>query len=425
MSANDTDITDGGMVGCPPPFSGAGRSLSVDRWLARAGLQMLGGAPVRVVLWDGEEVAESADPPVARILLRDRTTLLQILLRPDLGFGNAYADGRAEVEGDLVAFLESVYRAAPDAPPAGLLGKCLAQWQSRPRTNTLAGSRDNIHHHYDLGNDFYRLWLDEQMVYTCAYFPTPSASLEEAQVTKMDHVCRKLRLRPGQMVIEAGCGWGALARHMSRHYGVRVRAFNVSREQIAYARERTATEGLSTQVEYLEADYRDISGTCDAFVSVGMLEHVGLAHYRELGTVIRRCLKPLGLGLIHSIGRNTPCATNAWLERHIFPGAYMPTLAQMMEVVQPSGFSVLDVENLRLHYARTLGHWLDRFEGVASQVADEFGERFVRTWRLYLAASLAGFTSGSMQLFQIVFAHAGNNDIPWTRGHLYAPSEPA
>jgi cyclopropane-fatty-acyl-phospholipid synthase len=204
-----------------------------------------------------------------------------------------------------------------------------------------------------------------------------------------------------------------------------VRAFNVSREQVAYARERVRAEGLAGRVEYVEDDYRTISGTCDAFASVGMLEHVGLAHYRELGAVIRRCLRPSGLGLIHSIGRNRPCATSPWLERHIFPGAYMPTLAEMMGVLGPSGHSVLDVENLRLHYARTLEHWLRRFDGVAGRVAEAFGERFVRTWRLYLAASLAGFTSGLIQLFQVVFAHAANNEVPWTRDHLYIPGGPA
>jgi cyclopropane-fatty-acyl-phospholipid synthase len=286
------------------------------------------------------------------------------------------------------------------------------------RANSLSGSRSNIHHHYDLSNDFYRLWLDEQMVYTCAYFPTPSTTLEQAQVAKMDHVCRKVRLRPGQLVIEAGCGWGALARHMARHYGVTVRAFNISHEQVVYARERARAEGLHHQVEFVEDDYRAITGTCDAFVSVGMLEHIGPEHYGELSGVIHRCLGPTSLGLIHSIGRNRPRPTNAWLEQRIFPGAYLPSLGEIMAVFEPSAFSVLDVENLRLHYAETLRHWLRRFDQVADRVAEQFSPQFVRTWRLYLASSMAAFTSGFMQLFQVVFAPCRNNDIPWTRVRL-------
>ncbi len=403
-----------------PARRAGGKPSALDRWLVLKVLRAIGNPPVRVALWGGEEVAASADPPAALVRLRDRATLVKILLQPDLGFGDAYSDGLVEVDGDLLGFLEAAYRAALNGPPQGFMRRHLSRWLNRPRANTEAGSRDNIRRHYDLGNDFYRLWLDEQLVYTCAYFPTPSASLEEAQAAKMDHVCRKLRLRPGQAVIEAGCGWGALARHMARRYGVTVRAFNISREQVAYARARAREEGLDRRVEYVEDDYRNVSGACDAFVSVGMLEHVGVGNYRELGSVIRRCLKPTGLGLIHSIGRNRPGATSAWLERRVFPGAYLPTLAEMMGVLEPWGFSVLDVENLRLHYARTLEHWLRRFDGAAGRVAERFGQRFVRAWRLYLAASLAGFTTGWFQLFQILFAPSANNDIPWTRAEVYA-----
>jgi cyclopropane-fatty-acyl-phospholipid synthase len=390
----------------------------LSKWLVRR-IVRRAGVPLRVVLWDGEEIAP-AGRPVACVRLRDRRTLLQLLANPDLGFGDAYGEGRIEVEGDLVAFLEAIFRPKPEAPPAGFLRRWLFGWLTGPAANSLAGSRANIHRHYDLGNDFYRLWLDDQLVYTCAYFPTPALSLEEAQVAKMDHVCRKLQLRPGQTVIEAGCGWGALARHMARHYGVSVTAYNISREQVAYARQRARAEGLDHRVQYVEDDYRNISGRCDAFVSVGMLEHVGVDHYRDLGAVIRRCLKPSGRGLIHSIGRNNPSPTNPWLERRIFPGAYMPSLSEIMGVFEPWDLSVLDVENLRLHYARTLEHWLHRFDGVTDRVEAMFGGRFVRAWRLYLASSLAGFTSGCIQLFQVVFAHAGNNEIPCTRAHVYA-----
>jgi cyclopropane-fatty-acyl-phospholipid synthase len=376
--------------------------------------------PFRILLWNGEEFATASGEPIASVHFRDRAAFLRLLVLPDLGFGDAYSEGRIEVDGDLIGFLERVYRARPAPASVEFLRRCLAGWHVRPSANSPNGSRRNIHHHYDLGNEFYRLWLDEQLVYTCAYFPTPEARLEEAQAAKMDHVCRKLWLRPGESVVEAGCGWGSLARHMAKHYGVKVTAYNISKAQIAYARERAKAEGLEGRVRYVEDDYRNISGHFDAFVSVGMLEHVGPPHYRELGSVIHRCLKPTGRGLIHSIGRNFAAPTSPWLEKRIFPGSYMPCLREMMGVFEPWEFSILDVENLRLHYAKTLAHWLQRFEAASEQVEKMFDKRLVRAWRLYLAASLAGFTTGFMQLFQVVFAPATNNEIPWTRSGVYS-----
>jgi cyclopropane-fatty-acyl-phospholipid synthase len=235
----------------------------------------------------------------------------------------------------------------------------------------------------------------------------------------MDLVCRKLRLRPEESVIEAGCGWGALALHMATRYGVRVRAFNISREQIAWARSRAREMGVEHRVEFIEDDYRNIGGRCDAFVSVGMLEHVGREQYADLGRVIDRTVQPNGRGLLHSIGQDKPSLLNPWIESRIFPGAYPPTLREMLEVLEPWPFSVLDVENLRLHYALTLQHWLRRFEDARERVREMYDERFVRTWRLYLAGSLAAFNTGKLHLFQVVFARARSNDVPWTRAYLY------
>jgi cyclopropane-fatty-acyl-phospholipid synthase len=393
-----------------------GKITSLDRWLLRQGLRRLRQPPLRLVLWNGEEFGPSAGQASFTLRIRDRAALWRLLTTPDLGFGDGYSDGTIVLEGELIPFLEMMYRLTNTPSPLPPLWKLV----NRLRGNTLSKAKANIYHHYDIGNDFYKLWLDDQLVYTCAYYPAPDATLEQAQFAKMDHVCRKVRLRPGQTVIEAGCGWGSLARHMARHYGVKVRAFNISHEQIAYARERARAEGLDNLVEYVEDDYRNITGTCDAFVSVGMLEHVGLERYRQLGNVIRRCLAPHGLGLVHSIGRNFPSPTNTWLQKRIFPGAHIPALGEMLHVLEPWDLTVLDVENLRLHYARTLEHWLERFEAVADRVETMFDARFVRMWRLYLAGSLAGFTSGTIQLFQIVFSPSANRDIPWTRDFLYA-----
>ncbi len=394
---------------------GFGNSVfAAERRLLAQMLESFGNPAVRFVLWDGQEIGSHDGAPVARIHIRDRIALLKLLASPELQFGEMYTAGRLDVEGSLTELLEAVYRALPSNKQANVARKLLAPFYNAQR-NTLARARRNVHHHYDIGNDFYRLWLDEQMVYTCAYFPSHDTGLEEAQVAKLDHVCRKLRLKPGESVVEAGCGWGALALHMAKRYGVTVRAYNLSREQLAFARERACAEGVERQVEFIESDYREVSGTFDAFVSVGMLEHVGPDHYPELGAVIDRCLKDNGRGLIHSIGRDSPRPMDAWTERHIFPGACPPSLSQMMTILEPFDFSVLDVENLRLHYARTLEHWLQRFEAEKDRVAEMFDPAFVRTWRLYLAGSVAAFKAGDLQLFQLLFTRSRNNQIPWTR----------
>jgi cyclopropane-fatty-acyl-phospholipid synthase len=286
----------------------------------------------------------------------------------------------------------------------------------------LRRARRRVRQHYDLGNEFYRLWLDDEMVYTCAYFPSPDLGLEEAQIAKLDHVCRKLRLRPGDRVLEAGCGWGALARHMAVSYGARVTACNVSREQIHYARERAEQAGLGDRVTFLEEDFRNVGGRYDVFVSVGMLEHVGRRNYGDLGRVIHERLDPeRGRGLLHFIGRNHHLPLNTWIRRRVFPGAYPPTLAEVLEgVLEPWDFSVLDVENLRLHYERTLALWRTRFENTADLAATMFDDAFVRTWRLYLSGSQAAFSTGWLQLFQLTFARPRDNDLPWSRAGLYA-----
>lgn len=392
-------------------------SLAAERLLLGRMLASVGNPPVQMVLWDGQQVGNTSPGGVGRLLVRDRSALLHLIADPEFRFGELYVSQRIEVEGDLTDFLEALYRAVPRNKPPGLKERLLAPFGMRRNPPDKAAS--NIYHHYDIGNDFYRLWLDGQMVYTCAYYPTPDFSLEQAQEAKLDYVCRKLRLKPGETVVEAGCGWGALSLHMARHYGVKVRAYNLSKQQIAYAREAAQAEGLNEAVEFVEGDYRQIDGEYDAFVSVGMLEHVGLDDYPGLGALVDRCLKPQGRGLIHAIGRDLAGSMNAWIERYIFPGACPPSLSQMMTIFEPNGLSVLDVENLRLHYAQTLTQWLRRFDEAADKVRAMFDDAFVRTWRLYLAGSLASFRAGDLQLFQVVFARNGCNQIPWSRRELY------
>lgn len=397
----------------------------LQRTIASRCMAFVGNPRISLKLWDGNEYFFADGSPVAQMKIHDRSVLPGMFKSPSLGFGEGYAKGLIDIDGDFYEFVNEACRAYSRSNTRGFYFQQLRSWLAALRSNTLSRSKYNVHHHYDLGNDFYKLWLDERMVYTCAYYEHPEATLAEAQLAKLDHVCRKLRLRPGQTVIEAGCGWGALAMHMAEHYGVTVTAYNNSHAQVTYAREQAVSRGLSERVTFTEDDYRNITGHCDAFVSVGMLEHVGLRNYRALGAVIEHCLKPNGIGLIHSIGRSNPRPPDPWIARYIFPGGHIPSLAQMSAVFEPLKFSVLDVENLRLHYAKTCRSWLQNFEAEADTVRKLYSEEFVRMWRLYLAGSSAGFRSGTLQLYQVVFAPRGNNDVPWTRRHQYLPDRPS
>ena len=392
-------------------------STPLERWLLARALAVLGRPAITVELWDGRAIRGREDGEQARLKVASRGALWRLVWDPWFYFGELYAQEEVEVDA-LEAVLTEAYVARQRQSRS--LARRWWDWPVHPRRNSLRRSQENIHHHYDIGNDFYRHWLDERMVYTCAYYGDPTMTLEEAQIAKLDHVCRKLGLTRGQHVMEAGCGWGALALHMARKYGVSVTAYNISREQVSYAREEAQRQGLAGRVEFVLADWRTARGPCDAFVSVGMLEHVGRENYRQLGEVIDRCLAPGGRGLIHSIGQNRPGPTNSWIERRVFPGAYPPALTEMVRILEPHDFSILDVENLRLHYAQTLRHWLDRFEGSVELIREMYGEPFVRLWRLYLCGSMVAFQTGGLQLFQVVFARGDDNRIPWTRAGLYS-----
>lgn len=396
--------------------SKSSRVIALDRTLARWILKGLHTPPVTIILWNGEEFHGSDPTTDLRVTFRNRRSLWETARKSTLGFGDGYTRGDIEVEGDLDRLISAIFQARPAIPIRR------SRWGSlkERRLHTLEKSKECAIHHYDIGNDFYQLWLGEDLVYTCAYYRDEEMTLDQAQIAKMDHVCRKVRLQPGQMVYEAGCGWGTLALHMARHYGVRVRAFNISVEQIALARERAREQKLDHLVEFIEDDFRNIRGECDAFVSVGMLEHIGVGNYAALGDVMARTLKPEGLALIHSIGqRNSGQKLDPWIESRIFPGAYTPSLCEFMNIMEPVGFNVLDVENLRLHYARTLRDWLRLFEASAETVRTKFNDAFVRLWRLYLAGSIAAFESDELQLYQVVCTPARNNRIPMTRAHLY------
>ena len=289
---------------------------SYERWLIAKLMRMAGSPPLRFQLWNNEFIDPEEGHARFTLKLTDPKALFTLVTNPNLAFGDLYSAGRLQVDGDLSELMETLYRSIHNARqkwPKWLE----ALWRNHnPRSTGVSEARENIHHHYDLGNEFYRLWLDHaEMQYTCAYYETPDLTLEQAQLAKLEHVCRKLRLKPGMTVVEAGCGWGGLARYMARNYGVKVHSYNISKEQLTYAREEARRQQLDHLIEYVEDDYRNISGQYDAFVSIGMLEHVGKDNYLALSELISRSLKPDGLALLHSIGRNRPMLMNAWIEK--------------------------------------------------------------------------------------------------------------
>ncbi len=368
-----------------------------------------GEPPVEVELRDGSVIGPRGSDAIGRIAIHNYGWLLGALRDRDLAVGDAYAGGSISIDGDLIAVLDAAHRTPPKwADHRSRLPGIATEVARRIGRRT---ARRNAAHHYEADTEFYRLWLDPSMTYTCAYFENDAMNLAEAQAAKLDYVCRKLHLAPGDRVVDAGSGWGSLAIHMAAHYGVHVDCFNVSPLQNEYAARLAERAGVADKIRFHTADYRSINDRYDVFVSVGMLEHVGLAHYEELGAVVRRAIGSDGRGLIHSIGRDFPMATNGWIRQRIFPGGYAPALTEAMRVFQPNRLSVLDVENLRPHYARTLECWLSNLQRERATIEDRYGVGFYRRWELYLASACSGFRNGWLQLYQIAFASSESNEV--------------
>lgn len=385
--------------------------------------------PFRVVFPDGDDYRSAREEPAFEIHFKTWKAIDDLLVKSNLGFGEAYMAEDIDLIGDVqdVAHLGFIM-ADNDMIKPSFMEMAKIMYGYFIRKNTLEGSRKNISAHYDLGNDFYKLWLDEELQYTCAYFHSEKDTLEQAQKQKMDLVCRKLRLQPGETVIEAGCGWGHFAIHAAKNYGVKMKSFNISKEQIEHAREMARKHGLGPdQVEFIQDDYRIIENEgiqYDKFVSIGMLEHVGRENYGRLYDIIHKVLKPNGLAMVHTIGKVAPVPTDPWLEKHIFPGGYIPSLAEIVKPIEVVNrpLYVADVENLRYHYALTLDHWSERFEQHVDQIRAQYDEAFVRKFRLYLRGSAAGFRWGGILLYQVLLSNGFDNTAPLTRHHFYTHS---
>ena len=357
----------------------------------------------------------------ATIRLRDRWLPWKLLLRPTLSFGEAHMDGRLTVErGEIrtvLAIVTSDLRAL-DKQPLQRLGTFVARLWRKIHRNGKARSRRNVAHHYDLSGELYRLFLDRDMQYSCAYFPTGRESLEEAQAAKKRHLAAKLLLEPGSSLLDIGCGWGGLALEFARNHGARVKGITLSTEQLEAARKRATAEGLDGRARFELQDYREVAERFDRIVSIGMFEHVGSRHYAEFFEAVARNLKPDGVALIHSIGRRSPPgAADPWICKYIFPGAYIPALSEVMAAVEKSGLWAADIEILRLHYAETLRHWYERFQARRAEARALYDERFCRMWEFYLSACEMMFRNGELMVFQLQLAHRPDA-VPLTRDYI-------
>lgn len=373
-----------------------------------------------VRLPDGAATRFGAGEPQFTITFATPGAVRATLLSGFLGFGEAYMEGAVEVEGDWDRlFALAMGTSLERSRPARLAGLGFALRRLR-RRDTRSGARRNIAHHYDLGNDFYRLWLDRGMSYSCAYFARPGMTLDEAQEAKLELICRKLRLAQGLTLLDVGCGWGALLIHAAARHGVRGVGCTLSRSQVELARERVREAGVDDRVEIHLADYRDVAERFDRWVSVGMAEHVGKAFLDRFAGCIARQLRPGGVGLLHTIGKDRVSRGDPWTLTYIFPGGYIPALPELARHLGRHGMTTMDVENLRPHYALTLDRWRERFEAHAEEIEAMYDRRFVRMWRLFLASSAAGFRYADTRLFQVVFTHGPSDEVPATRADLYA-----
>ncbi len=378
--------------------------------------------PVQLKLWNGREVALGADPQV-RLEIKS-IGALRYLLHPSMAsLGQAYIDGEVDVEGNIDDVITVTAQLSMHAGKPDRHGPRMIQ-------HTRQIDADAIAYHYDVSNDFYRLWLDEEMLYSCAYFREPEDNLEQAQLQKLDHILNKLRLQPGQRLLDIGCGWGALVRRAAEKYGAHAVGITLSRNQYELARQRVMHAGLEDRVEIRLQDYRDVTGTFDRIVSVGMFEHVGLKNLRGYFSKIHALLADNGICMTHGITSTDPDSAEAplgggeFIERYVFPHGELPHISLALKEMCAAGLEVTDVENLRRHYALTTRHWSRRFEMNSAQLKAIVGEKRFRIWRTYLAGCSYGFTHNWMALHQtlaIKAGHPNDNPLPLTRDYMYDP----
>ena len=381
-----------------------------------------------VTFSDGTTYRNREEPPCFSIRFRDRGVEWAIAAFGHIGMLEGYIDGAIDIDGDLNAAFHAGLNGGFASSANGIVAQ-RNRWHEFRRSNaSRAQAKENAREHYGLGSDFYRLWLDDPyLMYTCGYWPEGTASLEQAQINKMEHVCRKIRLARGDAVVDIGCGFGGFMFYAAEQYGVSVTGINTTTEQVHDVAREIERRQLAQQLKVIEADFRDVSGPYDKVVSIGVLEHAGRDQLREVVRAHAEFLKPGGLGMLHFIGHVGQRDTEFFIREYVFPGGWIPSLADVIVAMEDSGLEVVDIENLRRHYALTLDEWAARFdrnwERIQALNPEKFNERFRRIWRSYLIGCAEMFRSPveRTHLFQIVFSkgNVSKDNYPMGRGFLY------
>ena len=388
------------------------RSL-LTRFIRRGSMIFTTASGAKFTCGDG-----TGEPVHARFLTLEAEQ--RILLNPELALGEAYMDGSFVIQQGTIADALAILMGQPEALPRWAKPQWWARYLARSikQLNLRSRARTNVAHHYDLDGRLYSLFLDADKQYSCAYFETPTTSLDDAQLAKKRHLAAKLLIGHGQRVLDIGCGWGGLGLYLSEMTGADVTGVTLSTEQLQVSNARAAERNLSDSARFLMRDYRDVEGPFDRIVSVGMFEHVGVRFY---DIFFRKCAELLtddGIMMLHSIGRSEgPDATNPWIAKYIFPGGYIPALSEVMPAIEHAGLLVCDVEILRLHYAETLKAWRERFMARREEAVQLYDERFARMWEFYLAASEMSFRKQNMMNFQIQLTRR-QGVVPTTRDYI-------
>jgi Cyclopropane fatty acid synthase and related methyltransferases len=371
-----------------------------------------------VRFWDGEEVTFGDGTSRFKLIFNEPIPKADIIADPSLAFGEAYMNKKLEIEGNLQEVIESLYNNME-----GFLRKGNLYTKAVKKiSNNLKRSKENIVHHYDIGNDFYKLWLDDTMTYSCGYFESDNDTLTQAQKNKVNHTLRKLNLKEGQTLLDIGCGWGELILNAAKEYKAKALGITLSTEQFAAVKKRIEKEGLKDLLDVELVDYRELKDRkFDRIVSVGMLEHVGKDHLNEYFSNVNQMLNEGGLSLVHSITgiHESSGGTNSWINKYIFPGGYVPSIQELVGFISKEGFHLIDVESLRRHYGRTLENWARNFEQALPEIQKTKDKTFIRMWRLYLNSCAASFNTANIDVHQLVFTKNINNNVPWCRNYMY------
>ncbi|MCS6766470.1 MAG: cyclopropane-fatty-acyl-phospholipid synthase family protein [Candidatus Protistobacter heckmanni] len=399
-----------------------GRSMEgrLDGWIDTIRQRL--DLPVKLVLWDGRELRLGLQQPRVTIKLRDKSALPLLLFPSLINLGEAYIQQKIDIEGSLTDIIQIAYSLASQVSATGKMGRVVRSFRHSKTSDKAA-----IQYHYDVSNEFYKRWLDDKMVYSCAYYETGDEDLSTAQTKKIDHILTKIQLRRSETLLDIGCGWGALAIRAAQQFGAKCVGITLSQNQYDLTRERVAQAGLQDQVEIRMQDYRDVTGQFDRITSVGMFEHVGHDNLTPYFAIIAKLLKPDGLAMNHGITStdpddgDSPLGGGAFIDKYVFPQGELPHISTVLSTMQEGGLEAFDVENLRRHYARTCGVWAQNFEANAAKALELAGEQRFRIWRIYLAACSHAFDIDHVALYQVVCGHAGRSasKLPWSRRYIY------